>query len=449
MTDLARKLKTSTALVPANDNFRFRLVRGGKTYRLLAASGAYGQQSFTYDPDGNRVAETSTAGKKTLSSLYAYPAASNRLASIAGANAQAFAYDSRGNLVASSDGKQAQTFAYDARNRNSAFDTKGKGGSAAYLYNALGERAVKDDGRNSRTHFIYDTRGNLIAEADSAKGITKEYIYIDNLPVAVIDGNAVYYIHADHLGQPQKMTDDRQRIVWDRVSEPFGETVTLSGPATLNFRFPGQYFDAESGLAYNGFRSYIDGRYTQSDPIGLLGGLNTYGYVGQNPLNGIDPYGLYGWYDFQMDYSTVEINALQGLAGLTDTLTWGASQTYRQQHGLEYADTCSTSYKVGEWAPALVGGARLAYAGAAKAVSLAPGLTGSGANAARNALKKAFRLGLGGNYKMYSAEKMFTKYGTDDAVKAAAGRTDPALNAAGAGVVAGFAANNAECGCNK
>ena len=97
----------------------------------------------------------------------------------------------------------------------------------------------------------------------------------------------------DHLGTPRKMTDQSGALAWDRVAMPFGETVSLTGTDTNPLRFPGQYFDTETGFHYNYFRDYDPsvGRYLQSDPIGLAGGLNTYSYVLGNPVNLVDPTG--------------------------------------------------------------------------------------------------------------------------------------------------------------
>ncbi len=104
-----------------------------------------------------------------------------------------------------------------------------------------------------------------------------------------------YFVHNDHLGTPQVITDANQNIVWGADYRPFGEVSTYINTIANNLRFPGQYFDAESNLHYNYFRDYDPslGRYLQSDPIGLQGGLNTYGYVLQDPIRYTDPTGQY------------------------------------------------------------------------------------------------------------------------------------------------------------
>jgi RHS repeat-associated protein len=106
----------------------------------------------------------------------------------------------------------------------------------------------------------------------------------------------VSYILSDQIGQPQKMLDGAGTLNWDRIATPFGETGAMAlGAAGANIlRFPGQQYEATTGLHYNYFRDYDPsiGRYAQSDPIGLAGGLNTYAYVGANPVSRIDPWGL-------------------------------------------------------------------------------------------------------------------------------------------------------------
>jgi RHS repeat-associated protein len=89
------------------------------------------------------------------------------------------------------------------------------------------------------------------------------------------------------------MTDQAASLVWDKVQWPFGETFSVSGASTNPKRFPGQLHDPETGFHYNYFRDYdpTTGRYLQSDPIGLDGGLNTYAYVGGNPVRFTDPTG--------------------------------------------------------------------------------------------------------------------------------------------------------------
>ncbi len=83
-------------------------------------------------------------------------------------------------------------------------------------------------------------------------------------------------------------------IVWDGVFDPFGNPVSGFGGPLTNLRFPGQYFDGETALNQNWNRDYDPtiGRYIQSDPLGLIAGPNTYGYVYGNPIVGMDTTGL-------------------------------------------------------------------------------------------------------------------------------------------------------------
>jgi RHS repeat-associated protein len=109
-----------------------------------------------------------------------------------------------------------------------------------------------------------------------------------------------YFFHSDHLGTPQAMTDQAGRTVWTVEYEPFGKVAVDQDPdgdghhVVNNLRFPGQYYDAETGLHYNWHRDYDPemGRYLQPDPLGLAGGLNPYPYAEGNPLRYSDPQGL-------------------------------------------------------------------------------------------------------------------------------------------------------------
>jgi len=144
------------------------------------------------------------------------------------------------------------------------------------------------------TVFIYNPSGQLIGEYNENGDVIKEYVWLDDKPLAMLQGDDIYYYHADHLNTPQILTDQQRAIVWKAEYKPFGEVDITINTVENNLRFPGQYLDSETGLHYNYFRDYDPrtGRYVESDPLGLKAGLNTYAYVMNNPSRWIDLYGL-------------------------------------------------------------------------------------------------------------------------------------------------------------
>ena len=179
----------------------------------------------------------------------------------------------------------------------------------AALLGEYGNGGVSSTGRREYLWLpVADTSGDAQANA---------------IPIGLYRDAALFAIHSDHLATPRRVADARNLAVWQWPYSPFGDQaptgvlapagtatavfaidpasqtntatrLVTSTPTALNLRFPGQYFDTETGLSYNYFRSYqpTQGRYPQPDPIGLDGGWNRFAYVDSNPLADVDPLGL-------------------------------------------------------------------------------------------------------------------------------------------------------------
>jgi len=256
--------------------------------RLSGWSGFNSSQGFGYDLTGNRTSLSIGAS----SYPYTVQSTSNRVTQTAGPGGnKSFGFDATGNTTSAG----SLALAYDARGRMISATTAL--GPVTYQLNALGQRVAKTmSGTTTRYH--YDANGNLIGETTGTPH--RDYAWLGDLPVAILEGTSQYYIHPDHLDTPRVVTNAANTIVWRWDSDPFGFFPAAEDPDgngqlfTLNLRFPGQYFDKETNLHYNYFRDYDPqtGRYVESDPIGLRAGPNTYAYVNGNPLAVSDPLGL-------------------------------------------------------------------------------------------------------------------------------------------------------------
>lgn len=252
---------------------------------------------YTYDGTGNRLSSQQGTSAKVN---YTYdPAGSHHLLDVGTTARQ---YDGAGNTTRIGSGAGEQDFHYDDANRMDQFSL---GGTPAkqYLSNALGQRVMKSKaGDTSQTvKTVYDEAGHRLGDFNNANAIITEYIWMDDLPLGVVDGSTstVKYIESDHLATPRVVIDPASNVAiwnWPILGEPFGATqpANLNGSTlVLNLRFPGQAYDAESGTNRFGVRSYepATGRYLESDPAGLAGGASTYGFADGDPLRLADPQG--------------------------------------------------------------------------------------------------------------------------------------------------------------
>lgn len=306
--------------------------------RVTQTARSHEAQSYSYDANGNRIGALYQSapngpgsGAASTSTNYSIDAASNRLLSQDNPLRSLF-YDPAGNRIDDQQGPTRWTAGYDLANRLATM-TGGPVGSPTntlgFVYNAFGQRVTKIFSTSqsickftsgvpiciviapaiSATVFVYDQQGLLLGEYRADNGMPlREYIWLADTPLAIVVPSAgratnsmpLFYVHVDHLNTPRVVVDraGQQRWTW-LGADPFGNGRPDSNPQGIggfevNLRFPGQYFDKESGLSYNYFRDYDAsvGRYVQSDPIGLAGGINAYAYVENNPLSYTDPDGL-------------------------------------------------------------------------------------------------------------------------------------------------------------
>ena len=259
--------------------------------QMATATGPYGSQTYAYDGVGNR----SSFRLGTATNTYNYPLTSNRLTSIslAAGGSRAFTYDAAGNTTLDNRSGAAFGYTYDAAGRMSELRLAGVL-QATYRYDHDGRQVTRSVAATGQViHSVYDSEGRRIAEYSETPGaLLREYIWNGWEPVAVVEGGVIHYVRTDQIGRPVFATNTTGAIVWRASYDPFGAVHTSTGtPATI--RFPGQWFQSESGLHQNWMRDYdpTTGRYLQADPLGLIDGASVYGYAGQSPMMNMDPTG--------------------------------------------------------------------------------------------------------------------------------------------------------------
>ncbi len=255
-------------------------------------------QEFTYDPAGNRLTQLQTPNLPLQT--YTYDSADRLLSVNHGLLTANYSYDSNGNMISKTDGAGTTTYQYDYENRLAKIIYPDERINI-FGYSPLGQRIIKADSAGTTT-YLYDTF-DILCEFDQNNNLKTMYTFgpgIDN-PISMIREGVDSYYHADGLGSIVNLTNANGNSVTSYAYEAFGSIRnSQSQIPNLNnpFRFTAREWDAESGLYYYRARSYEPGigRFVQVDPIGIVGGINYYIYVENDPVNYVDPegYGKFG-----------------------------------------------------------------------------------------------------------------------------------------------------------
>jgi RHS repeat-associated protein len=312
----------STGAASATLNQGFSYDELGRVTGITTASTNW---TIGYDASGNRTSVTQGASTRA----YTTATTSNRLTALSNP-VLSFTHDAAGNITAGGTAAVTYSSTYSLDNRLATMTAGGV--TTTYAYDTQGQRVRKYGATSASTViFVYDQQGHLLGEYDSTGVAIREYVWLGDEPIAVFTPNGtsppnIYYVHSDHLGAPRVVLDKSNNLRWRWMAEPFGTTAPETNPQSLgaftfNLRLPGQFADSETGLFYNYRRDYDPsiGRYVQSDPIGLEGGINTYAYVGGNPVSYVDPNG---------EIAFVPVAIFIGQA------VWGAYQGYKA--GVEF-----------------------------------------------------------------------------------------------------------------
>ena len=350
------------------------------------------EEEYAYDEAGNRVFSKHQPGVWRYNQdnqLVQYPGAlePDNPASIT--EPIRVEYTAQGHASAESGGVWRRIYRYNAAERlveARREPANGARSAVSFRYDPFGRRIAKfvyEGGKTNAEYYINGERA-LMAEADGDGRMTKAYGFnpdsqseeldlwsSDPMWQADLDGRAglsgasFNYIAADHLGAPILAIDKQGDKTWRGYSEAFGRMrIEAGSSAQINLRLPGQYYDRETGLHHNYFRDYSaqQGRYIQSDPIGLWGGVVVYSYAGGNALIFYDPYGLFGMDDvwgavYQATNGwTPSQGTMDFWAGFGDGvivgLTVGIVHGQDIRNALDISggvDLCSRSYYVGRF----------------------------------------------------------------------------------------------------
>lgn len=286
---------------------------GRITTKIETVNGATSDYIYTFDPEGRLL---TVKKDSTLVEEYRYDLNGTRnyemnsLRGIAGRNfaysdgdhlltagTTQYDYNLDGFLTTKVNGTGVTTYDYSSNGELLSVALP-DGRQIEYIHDPLGRRIAKKVDGVITEKYLWQGLTRLLAVYDGSNNLTMRFRYADGrMPVSMEKQGTTYYLACDQVGSLKLITDASGNVIKKIEYDSFGNVINDSAPAfEIPFGFAGGLYDTDTGLVRFGYRDYDPdiGRWTAKDPILFAGGdTDLYGYVLNDPINYIDPLGLW------------------------------------------------------------------------------------------------------------------------------------------------------------
>ena len=273
--------RTAKSALPANATYTYSYDPIYELTQALQTSTGKATEKYTYDPVGNRLSQPGVP--------YTYNS-SNEMLTREGVP---YTYDANGSTLSKTNGSGTTSYTWDYENRLTSLTVPGTG-TVSFAYDPFGRR-IENVSPSGTTIYVYDG-GNIIEELNANGTLGERYTYGPRTDEPLVGQRQpkIFYYEADGLGSVTSLTDPTGAVAATYTYDSFGFMTASTGSATNWFRYTARQFDSDTALYYYRARYYdpVAGRFLSEDPLGFAADMDFYRYVGNDPEDFTDPFGL-------------------------------------------------------------------------------------------------------------------------------------------------------------